>query len=438
MQVTVEAANGLERTLKIELPADRVDTAVESRLKDMQKRVRLDGFRPGKVPFRVVKQQYGAAVRQEVLGEVMEESYSEAVSQQDFRPAGAPSVESVSDEAGKVVFTAKVEVYPEFEPAAVDGIEVERPKAEVTDADVDKMIDTLRKQRQTWEAVERAAQESDRVLVSFKGTVDGEAFDGGSAEKMPVVLGEGRMLKDFEEPIVGMSAGEQKTIDVTFPEDYHAENLQGKTAQFEITLDSVSEPKLPEVDEDFMKSFGVESTDVDGFRTEIRQNMERELGQAVKKQVKEQVMNGLLEINEVELPQSLVQEEAKKVRSQMVQQFSQQMGGQAQDENTFPLDMFEDEGKRRVKLGLVVAEMIKANDIKVDAEHVDGILNEIAASYEKPEEVVSYYKQNPQLMSNIEALAVEDQVVEFVLDKAKVSDVEKSFDEVMNPSQETE
>ncbi len=433
MQVSVESSNGLERTLKVEIPAQEVDEAVDTRLKDMRGRVRMDGFRPGKVPLRVVKQRYGGQVRQEVAAEFMQSSLGQAVSEQELRTAGSPQIEIVANEPGEdLVYQATVEVYPEIELGKLDGVEIERPVAEVTDADIDKMIETLREQRKDWQDVERAAQEGDRVTVTFEGRIDGEPFEGGKAESMPVQLGEGRMLKDFEAPLEGMSAGEEKTIEVAFPEDYHAENLRGKTARFDVKVESVAEPRLPEVDGEFMQAFGVDSGDMDDFRAEIRKNMERELKQAVKKSVKQQVMDALVEMHDgVELPQALVREESERVRDQMVQQ----MGG-AQAKDQLPLELFEQEARRRVLLGLVVAELVREHELELDSERVDTLLDDIAASYEDPEEVIKHYRANRELMSNLEALALEEQVVDFVAEQARVSEKQRSFDEVMNPQEE--
>jgi len=432
MQVTVESSSGLERTLKVEVPAEQIDESVEQRLKEMRGRVRLDGFRPGKVPLRVVKQRYGDQVRQEVVAEVMQSSFGEALAEKEIRPAGSPQIEAVNNEPGSALeYRATVEVYPEIELGDLSKVEIEEPQAEVGDADIDKMIDTLREQRKDWEDVDRAAKEGDRVTISFEGFIDGEAFEGGSAENMPIQLGEGRMLKDFEDGLYGIKAGEEKTIEVNFPEDYQAENLKGQKAEFKIKAESVAEPKLPEVDAEFMKAFGVESGDMDDFRAEIRGNMERELRQAVKKNVKQQVMDALVDMHDVELPQSLVQQESERVRDHMVQQ----MGG-AQAKDHLPLELFEQEAGRRVKLGLVVAELVKENDIQLDQDKVESLLKDIASSYEDPDEVINYYRQNQEFMGNIEALAVEEQVVDFVKDKGTVTEKSMSFDEVMNPEPE--
>lgn len=429
MQVTLETAEGLLRRLSVQVPAAQVEEAVEQRLKDLARRVRMDGFRPGKAPLPVVRQRYGEQARDEVVGDLIQRTYVNAVTEQKLRPAGGPRITEVDMIAGEGLrYVAEIEVYPEITLADLSAIAIERPMAEIGEADVDAMIENLRKQRVTYNTVERAAAEGDRVIVDFKGSIDGEPFDGGSANDMPVELGKGMLLKDFEAPIVGMKAGESKTIEVTFPEDYHAEHLAGKKASFDVTVKSVAEPVLPEIDDAFCAAFGVKEGGAEALRGEVRKNMERELAQSIKRRVKQQVMDGLLAANEVPLPKALVEEEAQRVR----QQFSQQMRGAKADQ--LPLNIFEPEAERRVKLGLLVAELVKSEGLKVDAARVDALLDDIAASYEDPAEVKVYYKSHPELMQNLEALAAEDLVVEHVLAKAKVTDKPMSFDEVVKPA----
>ncbi|MEW6764993.1 MAG: trigger factor [Pseudomonadota bacterium] len=426
MQVTLETAEGLLRRLSVQVPAAQVDEAVEQRLKDLARRVRMDGFRPGKAPMAVVRQRYGEQARDEVVGDLIQRSYVDAVTQQDLRPAGAPRITEVDMIVGEGLrYVAEIEVYPEITLADLSTIEIERPKTKILKADVDAMIDNLRKQRATTKTVKREAKEGDRVIVDFKGSIDGELFDGGTASDMPIELGKGQLLKDFEEPIVGMSAGETKTIEVTFPEDYHAEHLQGKKASFEVTVKEVTQIVLPKVDDEFCAAFGVKEGGADALREEVTKNMERELANGIKRRVKQQVMDGLLAANDVTMPKALVQEEAQRVR----QQFTQQMRGAQADQ--LPLNIFEPEAERRVKLGMLVAELIKTEGLKVDAARVDALLDEIASSYEDPAEVKVFYKGRPDLMQNLEALAAEDMVVEHVLSKAKVADVAMKFDEVV-------
>lgn len=429
VQVTVETAEGLLRRLSINVPASQLDEAVELRLKEIGRRARVDGFRPGKVPPQVIRQRYMGQAREEAVDAVVQKSYGEALQQQALNPAGAPRITEFKMPEGDegLRYVAEIEVFPEITLAAMTEVKVERPQTEISEADVDAMIENLRKQRASFAAVERAAAEGDRVTVDFKGTIDGEAFDGGSAQGMPIVLGEGRLLKDFEGPIVGMKAGESKTITVTFPEDYHAEQLRGKKADFEVSVQTVEELVLPEVDDAFCAAFGVKEGGIDALRSEVRKNMARELEQAIKRRVKQQVMDGLLAANEFAVPQVLVDEEAARVR----EQFTQQMRGAQAAE--LPLKLFEGEAQRRVKLGLLIAELAKNAELRVDAQRIDALLDTVAASYEDPEEVKRYYRSRQDLMQSLANLAAEDRIVEFVLESAVVSDVAMPFAEVVKP-----
>ncbi|MEW5823067.1 MAG: trigger factor [Pseudomonadota bacterium] len=426
MQFTVEATEGLMRRMAVEIPAVQIDEEVERRLKDLGRQVRMDGFRPGKAPAHVVRQRYLGQVRQDVVGDVIERSYGSVIQQQQIRPAGYPQIESVVSEPGKdLSFVASFEVYPEVVVGDMTAIEIERPQAEVTEADIDRMIDTLRTQRAEWKSVKHKAKKGERVTVNFKGTLDGEAFAGGSGEGMTVVLGEGRLLKDFEDGLLGIKSDETKTIDVSFPEDYPAENLRGKTAQFEITATDVAERVLPEVDDVFAQAFGSENPEA--LRADVRKNMERELKQAVRRQLKAKVLDGLVKVTDLAVPRALVAEESTRLREQFA---SQMRGGQADE---IELEAFFPEGERRVKLGLIVAELVKQENLRVDEARVDELLNDIAATYEEPEQVIAYYRANRELMMNVQTLAIEDQVVELVLGKAKVTDVPTAFDDVINP-----
>ncbi|HHO81753.1 MAG TPA: trigger factor [Halothiobacillus sp.] len=429
MQVSVEAAEGLVRRLSIAVPAAEIDSEVERRLKDLGRRVHLNGFRPGKAPMPMVRQRYLAQVREEVVGEVLGRSYGQAVQEQNLRPAGSPQIESLQNEPGQdLSFVAAVEVYPEFEIGDLSKIEIERPVAEVTDADIDEMIEILRKQRAEWKPVKREAKEGDRVTVDFEGRLDGEPFDGGKGEGMPVVLGEGRILKDFEKGLMGVKADEERKIEVTFPEDYHAENLKGKTAEFTVKVTDVSEQVLPEFDDEFAKIFGTDN--VDALREDVKKNMERELRQAIRRQVKNAVMEGLAKVTEVDLPNALVEEESRRVRDNFVQQ---QMGGRG-DTNAIDPSLFKDEAERRVRLGLIVAELVKSADIRLDEERLEAFIDDIAAAYEEPEQVKRHYKASEELMTNARTVVIEDQVVDYVIERAKVTDKPMSFKDVMNPA----
>ncbi len=428
MQVSVET-QGLERRLTITVPAENVDTAVKSKLQQLAKTQRINGFRPGKVPVSVIQKRYGSAVRQEVAGEVMQRNFYEAIISEKLTPAGAPTFELTKDAQGEdLEFVAKFEVYPEVEVKGLEDIKIERPVVEIQESDLDEMMETLRKQHANWKETDAAAGENDRVVVDFEGKIDGEVFEGGKAENFMLELGKGRMIPGFEEPVVGKKAGEEVVAKVTFPEDYHAENLKGKEAEFSIKINKVEELELPEVDGEFAKLFGIEDGDIDALRGEVKKNMQRELDQTLKGMVKEKVITALVEANEIELPSALVSQEINALREQAKERFGQ--GGQAAPE--LPDELFADNAKRRVSVGLLLGEVIKNNELKVDEAKVDALIETMASAYEDPQEVIEYYKANEQMMQQMKNVALEEQAIELVLEKAQVSDVNKSFDEIMN------
>ncbi|RGP56886.1 trigger factor [Pseudomonas abyssi] len=432
MQVSVETTSGLERRMTVGIPADRIENEVNKRLQQTAKRARVDGFRPGKVPMSVIRKRFGASAHQEVIGEVIQSSFYEAVMQEKLNPAGAPSVEPKSMEEGKdFEYIATFEVYPEVTLAGFEGISVERPESEVTDADVDTMLETLRKQNTRFEAVERAAENGDQVTIDFVGKIDGEAFQGGTANGTNLVLGSGRMIPGFEEGLVGAKAGESLTLNVTFPEDYQNLDLAGKAAEFETTVQEIAAPALPELDDEFFAQFGVTEGGLDGFRAEVRKNMERELRQAIKTKVKAQVMDGLLESNTVEVPKALISSEIDRLREQAVQQF----GGGNFNASQLPAELFEEQAKRRVSLGLIVAEVVKQNDIKPDNDRVRAMVEELASAYQEPEQVVNWYYQNEQQLGEIQSVVLEEQVVDTVLQKAQVTDKKVAYEEAVKPAQ---
>ncbi|ASK33953.1 trigger factor [Alcanivorax sp. N3-2A] len=434
MQVSLETTSGLERRMTVGVPAEKVDSAVNEKLREAQKSVRLNGFRPGKVPMSEVKRRFGDAVRNEVLADVMRDSFIEAVEQEKVQPAGMPGFEAVTNQSGKdLEFVATFEVYPDVELAPFDAIEVEKPVSEVTDADVDQMIETLREQRAAYQEVDRAAESGDQVNIDYKGLKDGEAFEGGSAEGQNLELGSGRMIPGFEDGIVGMKAGEQKNIDVTFPEDYQSEELKGQAVVFEIKVNKVEGKSLPEVDGEFMKGFGVEDGDMDKFKAEVRKNMERELKNAIAGKVKEQVMDGLAKSHEFDLPDALVKQESGRMREQMVQQFG---GGQQFDASMLPDELFRDQAERSVRLGLVVRAILDKHELSADADKVKARVEEISAQYEQPEEVVNWVYSNPQQLQQIEGAVLEDQVVDFVLESAKVEEKSLPYQEAVKPRQQ--
>jgi len=434
MQVSVESTGALDRRMTVQFPPDRVDSEVEKRLRALTRRVRIDGFRPGKVPLKIVQQRYGAGVYQEVLGEVLQESYREAIEQEGLMPAGGPNIEPKMMEPGKPIeYVASFQVFPEVEVADLSDVTIERPAAEIDSGDVDKVIESLRRQQRGWAEVQRPAAEGDRVTLDFSGTLNGEPFDGGQAEGFAVEVGAGRLLKDFESQLVGVEPGTEKTIEVTFPEDYPAENLKGQGVQFALKIHKVEEPRLPEVDAEFARTFGVPDGDVEKLRAEVRANMGRELAQNIKGRVKKQVMDALVEKHGFELPASLVKGEIDRLRAETEQRF-----GGASKTQPLPDAMFEEEAKRRVRLGLVVRAILEAEKIELDRSRLDAELDTLAQTYEQPDDVKRHYRSNPQAMAGLESLVLEDQVVDWVLEKAQVTDKPSSFDALMNPNKETQ
>ncbi len=432
MQVSVETTQGLERRLTISVPAETVDVEVKNRLRQVSKTQRIDGFRPGKVPPSVIQKRFGKSVRQEVAGEIMQRNFVDAIIAEKINPAGRPSFVAKSNEDGKALeFEATFEIYPEVELKDLEKIAVERPDVEVNDSDLDEMFKTLQKQHQTWKENKRVTKKGDKLTLDFNGRVDGEEFEGGKAEGFELELGAGRMIPGFEKEITGMKAGEEKTIKVTFPDDYHAENLKGKEAEFDIVVHKTEGSVLPKVDEEFAKLFGVQEGGVDALRAEVSKNMARELTQAVKGKVKEQVIEGLLAGHEVGLPSALVAQEVDVLRQQAMQRFQGQMDPKNLPE--LPSEMFTEQAERRVKIGLLLGEVIKVNELTVDNAKVDELIATAASAYEDPKEVIEYYANNKELMQQMQNVALEEQAVEFLVEKADVSSKKASFKDIMNP-----
>ena len=427
MQVSVESTGNIERKLSIVIPAERVDSEVDTRLKSLRGRVKIDGFRPGKVPLSVVSQQYGDSVYQEVVGELFQSTFYEAAEQEKLKVAGMPQIDATTLEPGKdLEYTATFDIYPQFKIGDVSKLEVKRPLVKIVAADVDEMIETLRKQQQEWKEVTRAAKDGDLLVIDFEGTIDGETFDGGSSKDFSVELGAGRMLKDFEAALVGMKAGETKDADVTFPDEYPSESLKGKTAKFALSIKTVSQPELPKVDKAFIEKFGIEDGTSKSFKAEIKSNMERELEQRIKSRVKQSVMEGLHDLHEIDLPSALVKDEIKQVRNEMAQ------NSQGADLSTLPDDMFEEQAARRVKLGLIVGEVITVNKLEKDQAKVDEMLESLAASYEDPQALIEYYRTNQQAMQTIEASVMEEMIVDWVVEKAKITDEKMKFTDLVS------
>ena len=437
MQVSIETTSGLERRLTVGVPAERVDVEVDVRLKKAAKDVRIPGFRPGKVPMKVMRQRFGPGVRQEVLGEVVSQSFQEAVVQEKLRPAGQPSIEPRNLEAGKdLEYVATFEVFPDVEMIEMKDFAVEKAVAEVKDEDIDNIIDVFRKQQGSWEAVERAAVDGDKVNVDYAGIRDGEAFEGGSAEESELELGSGRMIPGFEDGVVGMQAGEEKTLELSFPEDYHSEELKGAAVEFKIKLNSVLELEPAPLNEELFEKYGVEEGGEEQFRKEVGENMARELKNAVQNKLKQQVMDAILTAHDaLEVPKALIDQEIGGMRKQMFQQFGG-AGGQDLDlDSLLPDDMFLENAQRRVKLGLVMAEFISKQEMRADPEQVRSTIEEMASTYQDPEEVINYYYSNQEQLSSIESKVLEDMAVEKLLESANITEKQCSYQDAISQEQ---
>ena len=439
MQVTSEAVSGVARRLNVSVPTSRVNEQFEARLKRTAKTAKINGFRPGKVPLNVVRREYGAGIYQEVVNDVIRDTVFEAIQQEKINAVGMPNIDKVENKDDALVYQATVEVYPEVEVNAFDALKIERKKSEVNDKDVDQMIENLQKQRASWTETKGMAKKDMQVTFDFEGTVDGEKFEGGTAEDFKLVLGSGRMIPGFEDGIVGMKKGEEKVIDVTFPEDYQAENLAGKAAQFKITVKLVEKQKLPEIDAEFLKIFGLtEEEGVEKLKADVRKNMEREVMNGLRNQVKAATFDALVAANEVEVPAAMLAQEIDRQRQQMIQQFTQQFGAQgaqAFDSSMLPDDLFKEQAEKAVKLGVLVSKVLADAKIEVDPARVEAYINDMASSYEDPTEVIEYFKNDKQQRAQIEAVVLEDQIVDHILAAAKVTNTDVSYEELLKEQQ---
>lgn len=430
MQTNQETTNALERRIDITVAKEAVEQEVQARLKHLGRTVKMPGFRPGKVPLKMIEQNYGGQARSEAIGTALEKAFAQKVQEEKLRVAGQPRIEPKVDAGeGVMAFTAVFEVYPEITLGDVSDKAIERPVLTVGDTEVDKTIDVLRKQRTEYEPVERAAAADDRVVIDFTGRKDGEVFEGGQASDFPFVIGAGSMLKDFEDAVDGLKAGETKTFDMTFPEDYHAKNLAGQTVEFEITVKEVAAAKLPEIDADFAKSLGVADGDVAKMRDEVKANLEREVSRRIKSRIKEQAMDALLAANPIDVPKALVSREAE----QLAENARRDMEARGMNTKDLPVsaDWFADQAERRVKLGLVLAELVSAKDLHAKPEQIRALIEDFAQSYEDPKEVIDWYYSQPQRMAQAEALVIEENAVDWVLSNAKTEDKAVAFDELM-------
>jgi len=430
MNISIETTTNLERRLTISVPSETFEGQITERLSSAAKQVRLPGFRAGKVPLKEVRRRFGPSVRAEVAGELMQSSFMEAITEEEFAPAGPPSLEVVKMDPGiDFEFTATFEVFPNVAVGDLSQIEVTRPTATITEADIDTMAEKLREQRASWEPVERAAAEGDQVKIDFKGMKDGEVFPGGEGEGVEFEIGAGQMIEDFDTNARGLSAAESKSFEATFPEDYQAEDLQGQTVTFDVTMQEVRERKIPALDEEFFKEFGVEDGTEAGFRKEVRSNMEREMATAVTNAVKGQVLDEVTRLHSVQLPDTLVAKEIEALKEKMMQQL--QMYGSNQALPGFDDDLFRDEAEKRVTVGLVLNEITNTADIEADADKVRERIESIAEPYAQPEQVVNYYYSNEEQLQQIQMAVIEDQVIDHILESAKIEELEATYESVV-------
>ena len=431
MQVTVESTGALERRMRVELPAERIEKEIETRLKRVGRTAKIKGFRPGKIPPKVVKQHYGQQIRQEVLSELMQKSYTDAVLQENLSPAGGPTIEPVvSENKADFAYIATFEVLPEVTLEGLDKIQVERPDVEISDADCDEMLENLRRQKADWKPVERASADGDRVLVDFSGTLKGEPVEGGEGKNVPVVLGQGQMLPDFEKGLTGVTAGDETTFKVKFPKDYHAEDLAKKTVVFAATIHAVEELELPPLDDSLAEVYGVSDGGLAKLRTEVVENMEREARQKVRSDIKNQAMEGLLASNPIDVPKAMVDQEIENMQHEAMRQL-----GIEDRENAPPRENFVASAERRVRLGLLLRQYINDQQLSVDAERMRRHVEELCAGYENADEMVANYLANPQFVSQVEPIVLEEQALDRLIENGKAKTKKVAFKEYMNPPQ---
>jgi trigger factor len=434
MQVTVETTQGLERKVKVQVPEDRIQGEISKRLTNIAQKARLPGFRPGKAPMKVIAQRYGKQVREEVVGEIVQSSFQDAIVQESLRPVGTPTIDPLEWESGSgVAYTAVFDVYPEVSLPPIDSLKIARPEAEVGDGDVNRMLERLRKQRRRWESVQRAATPGDRVVVDFQGTCDGEARDDLKTDGYAVELGAGQLFKQLEDSLLGTEAGQELSLDLHFPSDFGAGELAGKPVHFEVKVNTVEEPVLPEIDDEFATGFGVKEGGIEKLKSEIRDNMQRELEEGIRSTTKQRVMEALLAGRNLDLPESLIEREVQR----SLEQRRLELSHSGIDTSEIELDPedFKQAAGRRVSLGLLVGELIKENGIKADPNEVRARIDSIASTYEDSGEVVRWYYSEPARLSEVESTVLEDTVVTWILDRATVVPEATSFDELLNPGQ---
>jgi trigger factor len=430
MMVSVETSGALERRMRVQVPAEQIESRIDERLKAVGRSAKLEGFRPGKVPAKVIRKRFGKQVRQEVISELMQSSYAEALQREQLTPAGNPSIEPGDIGEGKdLTYTAVFEVFPEVELKNLDKIEVSVPEVEIGEPDVDEMLESLRRQRATWEPVERAAKDGDQVVVDFEGKLDGEVFEGGTGEDVQIQLGAGQMLPDFEKGLKGVKAGDAKTFKVKFPKDYPAEALAGKKAEFSVQVKSVSEEMLPPLDDELAAAFGVEEGGLDKLREEVEKNMRQELGTKIKSDIKDQVLNQLLDLNTLDVPQAMVREEAHSMQHDAMRR----MGIESHDQAP-PQENFLPGAERRVKLGLLMQEFVKSEALKVDPDRVKAKMEELFAGYDDSEGLMANYLNDQKFLQQIEPMVLEEQAIDLLRERGKQKPRSVAFKEYMNAS----
>jgi trigger factor len=428
MMVSVQSTGALERRMEVAVPASQVEKEVDARLKTVSRTARLKGFRPGKAPLKVIRQQFGSQIHREVVSDLLQSSFAEAVSERKLNPAGGPRIEPISVGEGEdLKYAAIFEVFPEVTLKGLESISLERPVASVTEEDIDAMIDSLRQQRPNWKTATRGSRTGDRITIDFTGTIGGTPFDGGKGENVAIVLGEGRMLPEFEAGLIGRDADSKATISLRFPDDYHSKELAGKTAEFAVTVKKVEEPELPELDDEFCRAYGVSEGGVAKLREEVGDNMRRELEQNIRARMKSQVLDKLVAANPVELPAALVESQVRDMQIDT----ARRMG--ARDASQIPArDPFVEPARRRVALGLLINEIIKTEKIELDRAKVTSRLEELVATYKDPQEALRLYRENREAMQQVEMLVLEDQVVDWLLARVRTADQPTTFKTVMN------
>ncbi|PCI22828.1 MAG: trigger factor [Piscirickettsiaceae bacterium] len=430
MQVSIESNSDLKKTMTIVVPQEEVDTAINKRLEDVKRTARIDGFRPGKIPMSVIKSKFGKGIRAEALSELTQNFFYKAIMEEKLKPASAPVITPNEDHKEGFEFSASFEVYPDVKVAAINELELEKPTSEVAESDIDDMVEKLRSQKSDWNTVEAKAEDGHRVSISFEGHVGDKSISEEPIKNFPVIIGSKNMIPGFEDKLMGASAGDKLSFEVTFPEDYQEKDFAGKLGKFDVEVDKVEASELPTIDEDFIKEFGVESGVLADFRADLAKNMNMELERALASKRKQIVMDAIIENNELDVPEALVDNEISQMMSSLKEKAQQ---AQQPTDMDLPKELFEDQATRRVKLGLLLSEIIKDNDIKADADRVQERIKEFAQTYQSPEEVVNWYNSNPQELNKIESVVLEDQLVDWVLETAKVKETTISFKEIMAP-----